>query len=73
MSGKMRFQSTYQQQPSIKLENDSEDLSTLSSNDQLIPAGDKTIVSKLSSFSKQQVDSLEQLFIRKFNNFFIYL
>ena len=76
MSGKTRASSSKQQQPSVEPENDSEDLPASPPNDQLISAttaGEDITVSSLPGFSEQQVDSLERLFTRKFNDFFIRL
>ena len=74
MSGKTRAQK--QQQPSVEPGNDSEDGSVSPPNDQLISAASASntaTVSSLPGFSNEQVDSLEQLFTRKFNDFFIRL
>ena len=80
MSAKTRGQSAKQQQPSVEPENDNEDPPTSPPNDQLIAtttaataASDDVTVSSLPGFSEQQVDSLERLFTRKFNDFFIRL
>ena len=74
MSGKTR--SNKQQQPSVELENGSDDTPASPPKDQLIPAGaasSEATVSSLPGFSEQQTNSLERLFTRKFNDFFIRL
>ena len=68
MSGKLR--SNKQQQPSVEPENGSEDIPASPPKDQLIPISDKAMVSVLPGFTEEQVDSLERLFTRKFNDFF---
>ena len=63
-------------QASVEQENPSEETPASPPKDQLIPtgaAGSETTVSELPGFTAQQVDSLERLFTRKFNDFFIRL
>ena len=76
MSITTRAQSSKQHQPSVKPGNDSDDIPNSPPNDQLISAASASNTATISSvpgFSDEQVDSLERLFTRKFNDFFIRL
>ena len=75
MSGKTRAQSSHQQQPSVEPGNDSEELPGSLPNDQLISAASAASAASagthnnLPGFLNEQVDGVEQLFTRKFNDF----
>lgn len=76
MSITTRAQSSKQHQPSVEPGNDSDDTPASPLNDQLISAASASNTATMSSlpgFSDEQVDSLERLFTRKFNDFFIRL